>query len=60
MATKQETHTGTTIEQRGIDVVPANERRGRPRDLFFLWLGTNANLFYIINGALLISLGLSF
>ncbi|HEY4383884.1 MAG TPA: cytosine permease [Ktedonobacteraceae bacterium] len=59
MATEQEAQSGT-IEQRGIEVVPENERRGRPRDLFFLWLGTNANVFYIINGALLISLGLSF
>jgi NCS1 family nucleobase:cation symporter-1 len=48
------------VEQRGIDLVAENERHGKPRDLFFMWLGTNANVFYIINGALLISLGLSF
>jgi len=40
--------------------VPENERHGKPRDLFFMWLGTNTNVFYIINGALLISLGLNF
>jgi purine-cytosine permease-like protein len=55
----QETPNGI-IEQRGIEAVPDSERHGRPRDLFFLWLGTNANVFYIINGALLISLGLTF
>ncbi len=48
------------VEQRGIELVPANERHGRPRDLFFMWLGTNASVFCIINGALLISLGLTF
>src|SRR5258706_9236998 len=48
------------VEQRGIELVPANERHGKPRDLFFMWLGTNTNVFYIINCALLISLGLSF
>lgn len=48
------------VEQRGIELVPDSERHGRPRDLFFMWLGTNANVFYIINGALLIALGLNF
>lgn len=48
------------VEQRGIELVPESERHGKPRDLFFMWLGTNANVFYIINGALLISLGLNF
>src|SRR5258707_12424709 len=48
------------VEQRGIELVPENERHGKPRDLFFMWLGTNTNVFYIINGALLISLGLNF
>ena len=59
MSTTQEPQAGT-IEQRGIEAVPASERHGRPRDLFWMWLGTNANVFYIINGALLISLGLNF
>jgi NCS1 family nucleobase:cation symporter-1 len=59
MSTAHDTQAGT-VEQRGIELVPANERHGRPRDLFFMWLGTNTNVFYIINGALLISIGLSF
>jgi purine-cytosine permease-like protein len=59
MSATQEPHAGT-IEQRGIDIVPENERHGRPRDLFFLWLGTNTNVFYIINGAILVTLGLTF
>lgn len=59
MSTPHDTQVGV-IEQRGIELVPESERHGRPRDLFFMWLGTNTNVFYIINGALLISLGLNF
>jgi nucleobase:cation symporter-1, NCS1 family len=59
MSISHDTQVGA-VEQRGIDLVPENERHGRPRDLFFMWLGTNTNVFYIINGALLISLGLNF
>src|SRR3982074_2198365 len=59
MSTAHDTKVGV-VEQRGIELVPENERHGKPRDLFFMWLGTNTNVFYIINGALLISLGLNF
>lgn len=55
----QDDRTGV-IERRGIELVPDSERHGKPLDLFFMWLGTNANVFYIINGALLIALGLNF
>lgn len=33
------------VEQRGIELMPENERHGKPRDLFFMWLGTNTNVF---------------
>lgn len=48
------------IEQRGIDIVGPEERHGRPRDLFWMWLGSNLNVFYPVNGALVIYFGLSF
>ncbi len=48
------------IEKHGIDLIEARERHGRPRDLFGMWFGTNLNIFYIVNGAVVISLGLSF
>ncbi len=48
------------VEARGIALVPDRERRGRPRDLFGMWLGTNLNVFYVVNGAVVISMGLSF
>lgn len=59
MSTPHDTQVGA-VEQRGIELVPESERHGRPRDLFWMWLGTNTNVFYIINGALLIALGLNF
>src|SRR5260370_8440142 len=59
MSTHHDTQAGV-VEQRGIGLVPASERHGRPRDLFFMWLGTNTNVFYIINVAIVISLGLNF
>ena len=49
-----------SIEQHGINIIPDAERHGKPRDLFFMWLGTNLNVFYIVNGAVIISMGLSF
>ena len=48
------------IEQRGIDLITEGERHGRPRELFWMWAGTNLNVFYIVNGVILIALGLSF
>ncbi|OCA96023.1 purine-cytosine permease family protein [Actinobaculum suis] len=42
-----------TLEKRGIDLVPENERYGKPRDLFFLWAGTTTNIFTVSYGAML-------
>lgn len=49
-----------TIEQQGIDIVAPAARRGKPVDLFWMWMGTNLNVFYPVNGALAIYFGLSF
>ena len=48
------------IEQRGISIVGQQERHGRARDLFWMWLGSNLNVFYPVNGALVIYLGLRY
>ncbi|MFI6484122.1 purine-cytosine permease family protein [Nonomuraea sp. NPDC050663] len=48
------------MEQRGIEPVPAGERYGRPRDLFFLWTGTTMGIFTLVYGTVLIAFGLSF
>ncbi|HLI36345.1 MAG TPA: cytosine permease [Streptosporangiaceae bacterium] len=47
------------IEQRGISLVEDHNRHGRARDLFWMWFGTNINVFQIVTGALVASLGLS-
>ena len=49
-----------TIEQRGIDLVGPEARHGKPIDLFWMWMGSNLNIFYPVNGALVIYFGLSF
>jgi NCS1 family nucleobase:cation symporter-1 len=49
-----------SIEQRGIDLVSSGERHGKPKELFGMWAGTNLNVFYVVNGAVIISFGLSF
>jgi nucleobase:cation symporter-1, NCS1 family len=48
------------IEQRGIQLVPPGARHGKASDLFWMWLGTNLNVFYIVNGAIVVAIGLSF
>jgi NCS1 family nucleobase:cation symporter-1 len=47
------------IEKHGIDWIPLRERRGSPRDVGLMWAGATTNVFPVIYGAILISLGLS-
>ncbi|WP_423058580.1 purine-cytosine permease family protein [Brevibacterium linens] len=46
------------IETHGTDYVPDSERRGRPRDLFAVWAGSNLVYLYFVLGGMLIILGL--
>ena len=46
------------VESRGIDVVPAEERHGRPSSLFPFWLGSNIIITYMLIGGILVVLGL--
>ena len=47
------------VEKRSIDFIPESERHGRPRSLFFVWFGANANITTVAAGVLPISLGLN-
>ena len=47
------------VENRSIDFVPESERYGKPRSLFFVWFGANANITTVAAGILPISLGLN-
>lgn len=44
------------IESRGIDHVPAQERHGRPFELFWVWAASNVTYLYLLLGGLLVSL----
>ncbi len=50
-----------TVEQRGIDIIPPEERVSRPINLFWIWAGAIFNIEYVVYGTfLVIFLGLSF
>lgn len=48
----------TRPETRGIEPVTADGRKGRPRDLFFVWAAPNVSVLNFTIGATLIVLGL--
>lgn len=47
------------IEIRGIEVIPESDRHGHPRELFWIWLASNAAFTYILLGGVLILIGLN-
>jgi nucleobase:cation symporter-1, NCS1 family len=47
-----------SIEVHSIDAIPAEERHGRIRDQFTLWFGLDANIFTLVLGGILISMGM--
>lgn len=46
-------------EARGIDLVPDEERGGRPRDLFAVWAAPNVSYLSFVVGAALVLMGLT-
>ncbi|MFF4259889.1 purine-cytosine permease family protein [Streptomyces sp. NPDC001663] len=48
-----------TVETRGVDFVPDDERHGRPTEMFFVFLGANVSYVYLLIGGTLVLLGLS-
>jgi nucleobase:cation symporter-1, NCS1 family len=47
------------LEQHGFDYIPEAERKMTLRDLAFVWVGTNAYLFFFSVGVISFSLGLN-
>ncbi len=47
------------IEHKGIDTVQENERKGRPRDLFWPWFAANVSVLGVGYGAYLLNFGVS-
>lgn len=50
---------GSRIETHGIDVIAEHERKGRPRDMFWPWAGSNMTILGVSTGAILWGLGLN-
>jgi NCS1 family nucleobase:cation symporter-1 len=48
------------IETHGIDRIPLGDRHGHPRELFWVWLGSNIVYTYVIFGTLVVAFGLPF
>jgi len=48
------------IELNGINVIADEERKGRPRDLFWPWFAANVSVFGISYGAFTLAFGISF
>jgi NCS1 family nucleobase:cation symporter-1 len=55
-----EDYAAFKVEQRGIDLVPEDERPMRPANLFWLWAGAIWNVEFLVYGGLIMSFGLSF
>ncbi|TQM35395.1 purine-cytosine permease family protein [Pseudonocardia cypriaca] len=47
------------LETRGIEPVPADERHGRPAQLFWVWFAANISILGLPLGATLVALGLT-
>jgi nucleobase:cation symporter-1, NCS1 family len=48
------------IEQNGINVISEDERKGKPRDLFWPWFAANISVLGLSYGAFLLDFGISF
>jgi len=48
------------IELNGLNVIDESERKGRSRDLFWPWFGSNVSVFGISYGSFLLGFGVSF
>jgi hypothetical protein len=48
------------VENRHIDHIPAGAWYGKPWHQFAFWLGSNVNVFNVVVGAVIVSIGLTF
>ncbi len=59
-ASAPEGYEAFRLEQRGIELIPEQERPMRPSGLFWMWAGAIWNVEFLVYGALVVSFGLSF
>jgi purine-cytosine permease-like protein len=60
VVTAAEDYDPLKIERRGIEQIPESERHTRPRDLCFIWAAAVFNFAYVVYGAFVVYIGLSF
>jgi NCS1 family nucleobase:cation symporter-1 len=48
------------VETHHIDMIPAGARHGKPWHQFAFWYGGNVNVFNVVLGAVVVSIGLRF
>jgi purine-cytosine permease-like protein len=48
------------VESHGVDIIPAEARHSKPRDVFYVFLGSQMSFGIIVIGALPVTFGLSF
>jgi len=53
-------HLRRYVENHHIDMIPAGARHGKPWHQFAFWWGGNVNVFNVVLGAVVVSIGLSF
>jgi hypothetical protein len=59
MATETDTTSASTLETRGIEPVPPEERHGRPGQLFWVSLAANISIHGLPLGATLVATGMT-
>jgi nucleobase:cation symporter-1, NCS1 family len=59
MATDTTTATASTVETRGIEPVPPQERHGHPGQLFWVWFAANISILGLPLGATLVAMGMT-
>src|ERR1700691_5677576 len=55
----QQEYAAFKVEQRGIDLIPDDERKMKPSGLFWLWAGGVFNVEFLFYGTLIMTFGLS-
>ena len=60
VSTAREAQRRRHVENRHIDHIPAEARHGQPWHQFAFWFGGNINVFNVVLGAVIVSIGLTF
>lgn len=59
-ADNSDSYSALHVEQRGIELIPEDQRHTRPWQLSLIWAGGVFNFAYVVYGAFVIYIGLSF